>query len=53
MAKGIARKIRCIETGEVYNSCAEAGRAIGVDASLVNKVVSGEKKVQKDYTLKL
>ena len=47
MASGKLRKVRCIETGEVYNSCAEAGRAIGVDASLVNKVVSGEKKSAK------
>ena len=37
-----ARKIRCIETGEVYNSGREAGRAIGADASLINKVVSGK-----------
>ena len=47
MASGKLRKVRCIETGEVYNSCAEAGRAIGVSASLVNKVVSGEKKSAK------
>ena len=47
MASGKLRKVRCIETGEVYNSCAEASRAIGVNASLVNKVVSGEKKSAK------
>ena len=47
MAKGIARKIRCIETGEVYNSCAEAGRAVGVAAQCIRSVVIGKQENTK------
>ena len=47
MAKGIARKVRCIETGEVYNSCAEAGRAVGVAAQCIRSVVIGEQESTK------
>lgn len=39
MAKAI--KIRCIETGEVYNSYNEAGRATGVSHVSVRKVALG------------
>ena len=44
MTKGIARKVRCIETGEVYNSYSEAGKAIGVVAPCIRRVVLGEKE---------
>ena len=44
MAKGIARKIRCIETGEVYNGYNEAGKATGVSHVSVRAVVLGEKE---------
>ena len=44
-----ARKVRCIETGEVYNSVREAGRAIGADVSLISKVVSGKLKSAKGF----
>lgn len=37
-----AKKVMCIETGMVYNSYNEAGRAIGASVSLISKVVSGE-----------
>ena len=37
-----ARKVRCIETGEVYTSVREAGRAIGADVSLISRVLSGK-----------
>ena len=47
MAKGKARKIRCIETGEVYNSYSEAGKAIGVNYNSVRKVILGEIKSVK------
>ena len=36
-----AIKVRCIETGEVYNSYSEAGKAIGVDKSSIRKVALG------------
>ena len=41
MAKGIARKIRCIETGEVYNSCNEAGRKLGLSGCTISRVIRG------------
>ena len=46
MARKI-RKVRCIETGEVYNNYAEAGRAIGVDKSIVRQAVIGKIKSAK------
>lgn len=44
-----ARKIRCIETGEVYNSCAEAGRAVGISKGLVRRVVLGIQESTKGF----
>ena len=41
MTKGIARKIRCIETGEVYNSCNEAGRKLGLSGCTISRVIRG------------
>ena len=37
-------KIRCIETGEVYNSYREAGRATGVSHASVRLVVTGKQE---------
>ena len=34
-------KVRCIETGEVYNSYREAGRAIGINQNSIRRVVLG------------
>ena len=42
-----ARKIRCIETGEVYNSYNEAGKAIGINQNSVRRVVLGEQESVK------
>ena len=42
-----AIKVRCIETGEVYNSYAEAGRAIGINRSSIRAVVLGEQESVK------
>ena len=42
-----ARKVRCIETGEVYNSYREAGKAIGVAPCSVRKVVLGKQESTK------
>ena len=47
IAKGIARKVRCIETGEVYNNYAEAGRAIGRDKGAVRRVALGKQESTK------
>ena len=49
MAKGIAKKVRCIETGEVYNNCAEAGRAIGRDKGAVRRVAIGKQESTKGF----
>ena len=42
-----AIKVRCIETGDVYNSYAEAGRAIGINRSSIRAVVLGEQESVK------
>ena len=42
-----ARKVRCIETGEVYNSCIEAGRKLGLPKSAVSKIIRGTQKSAK------
>ena len=42
-----ARKVKCIETGEVYNSYNEAGRAIGINQNSVRRVVLGEQESVK------
>ena len=44
-----AIKVRCIETGEVYNSYGEAGKAVGSDASSICRLLSGERKSVKGY----
>ena len=49
MAKGKVRKVRCIETGEVYNSCAEADRKLGLSESTISKVIRGSMKTAKGY----
>ena len=42
-----ARKVRCIETGEVYNSYAEAGKAIGITHSSIRLVALGKQESVK------
>ena len=42
-----AIKVRCIETGEVYNSYTEAGKAIGINHSSIRKVVLGKQESTK------
>lgn len=49
MAKGIARKIRCIENSEVYNSCGEAEIKLGLSKNTVSKVLRGIGKTVKGY----
>ena len=49
MAKGRARKVRCIENGEVYNNYAEAGRAIGMDKGAVRRVALGKQESTKGF----
>ena len=47
MAK--ARKVRCIETGEVYNSCKEASIKLGLSESAVSKIIRGIWKESNGY----
>lgn len=42
-----ARRVRCIENGEVYNSYNEAGKAIGIAASSIRQVVIGKQESTK------
>ena len=42
-----ARKVRCIETGEVYNSYREASKATGVSHTSINAVVLGKQESAK------
>ena len=49
MAKGKVIKVRCIETGEVYNGYSEAGKAIGVTPSCIRQIVIGSRKTAKGY----
>ena len=44
-----ARKVRCIETGEVYNSYNEAGRATGISKDSVRRVVLGTQESAKGF----
>ena len=45
MAKAI--KVRCIETGEVYNSYNEAGKATGINQNSVRRVALGKQESVK------
>ena len=44
-----ARKVRCIETGEVYNGYNEAGRATGISKDSVRRVVLGTQESAKGF----
>lgn len=47
-----ARKIMCIETGEVYESITKAARALSLDSSSLTKACNGKKKSCKGFTWK-
>ncbi len=42
-------KVRCVETGKVYNSISDAARAVGVSPSTLGKVFSGLRKTSGGY----
>lgn len=44
-----AIKVRCKETGDVYNSYNEAGKAIGVAASCIRQVIIGKQESTKGF----
>ena len=42
-------RIRCVETNEVYKSCADAGRQIGIHPYGINSVLNGKQKTAGGY----
>lgn len=42
-------KVRCVETGEVYNDCVDAARAVGVCRYSINCVLLGKQKTAAGY----
>lgn len=42
-------RIRCVETGEIYKSCADAGRQIGIHPYGINSVLNGKQKTAGGY----
>ena len=48
-AKKIFTKIRCIETGEIYNSQRDAGRAVGIHPYGITCVLMGRQKTAGGY----
>lgn len=42
-------KVRCVETGEVFDSCAAAARAVGVHRFSINCVLLGRTKTSGGY----
>lgn len=45
----IRSKVKCVETGEVYNSIAEAGRAVGIHRYGINLCLLGKQKTASGY----
>ena len=43
------RKVKCVETGRVYASAAEASRKTGVSASGISACCRGDQKTSGDY----
>lgn len=46
VGKGVSVKVRCIETGIVYESCNRAGQALGIDGS----GITGALRNGRDYS---
>ena len=47
--KGPRRSVRCIETGEVFNSIKEAGKEKGFNPSHVSEVCLGKRNLAGGY----
>ena len=43
------KKVKCIETGQIFNSGKEAAEVMGLDASHISKVCRGKAKSHKGY----
>lgn len=49
--RGPIRRIRIVETGDVYENCRECGDAIGVDPSNISRCLHGQIKTVKNLHL--
>lgn len=47
-----AKKIQCVETGDIYNSVTEASATFGIDVSWICKICKGKQKTAKGYSFK-
>lgn len=47
-----AKKVICVETGEIYNSSVEASKSIGMDWRYVSGLISKNRKTKEGYTFK-
>lgn len=50
--KATSKKIRCLETGKVFESINDAGRIMGLDNSSISKVCKGKIKQTKGFTFR-
>lgn len=48
-SKVISKAVRCIETGEIFSSCNEAGRQMGLDFSHIAKCCRGVLSHHKNF----
>jgi hypothetical protein len=47
--RGISVRVRCVETGEVFYSCAEVARILGVSTGLISNVLAGRRKTARGF----
>ena len=50
--KATSKKVRCLETGKVFESINDARRIMGLDGSSISKVCKGKNKSTKGYTFR-
>jgi len=49
---GVKKKIQCIETNEIFESIAEAGRKMKIDKNGISSMLKGRTKISKGFTFK-
>lgn len=49
LPNNVYRKVRCVETGQIFNSITEAGKAMNIDRLYINECLSGKKKSTGGY----
>ena len=53
MVHPFQKKIKCIETGKIYKSLAEAGRDVNLTANAIANCISGKQKRNKNFSWEL